>query len=210
MGNAADALAILDRHAPTERVLSPDRVRNLVGMPSASEIRRASLRPFLKRGGQRKRLPGFVSKMIRAEYAERGTLGSVAKALGISRNWAGDILRENGMGVGKSVRRNILIHNGVKYTFDGRKDYWQTTKLNRGRSLRRDIWQERQGAIPAGHVIIFDNGNFTDFAEGNLRCIPRSQLGPIISAAIRAKTRPASFQAAASESGASRRSRAGS
>lgn len=43
-------------------------------------------------------------------------------------------------------------------------------------SKQRCLWEEKNGKIPKGHVVIFANGDKRDFSEENLICVSRQQL----------------------------------
>lgn len=58
------------------------------------------------------------------------------------------------------------------------RDGYAIIKVADGRYIEkhRALWMEAHGAIPAGHVIIFADGNRTNFAIENLVCVSRADL----------------------------------
>lgn len=63
------------------------------------------------------------------------------------------------------------------------KDGYRERKINDGLPLQKRwravhliVWEEANGPLPAGHAIVFKNGDKTDIRLDNLECITRAEL----------------------------------
>lgn len=45
----------------------------------------------------------------------------------------------------------------------------------RWKAVHRLLWVERHGPVPAGHVVVFRNGDKTDLRLENLECVSRRE-----------------------------------
>lgn len=119
-----------------------------------------------------------------AELAERlnRTRHSVftrAARLGLKKNYTGDPnsrskngLRPSGKAATRPLGHERINHEGirqVKTRMDGPTD-------RRWKSLHLILWEKHHGPVPAGHVVIFRDGDYSNITLDNLECIARAEL----------------------------------
>jgi len=69
--------------------------------------------------------------------------------------------------IGREVKKGVEIYIRVSNTGNPRKDY--VTK-------HRYLWEQKNGKVPNGYLILFANGNKQDFNLDNLLCVKNSEL----------------------------------
>ena len=110
--------------------------------------------------GQRR--PGWSAGRMRETQFKKGERTGIA-----ARNWKpiGTISPDSYGYLRIKVREAV---HGAEPTGYGNVRVWPL--------LQRQIWQQHNGPIPPGHVIVFKNGDRADCAIENLDCVPRSEL----------------------------------
>lgn len=144
--------------------------------------------PFPKLGGKGRgyRLP---RSWVRTMYRDYQRLGSLEKVVGLVHNRT----RQNMFGIfqtaGLKLRPRVfleaVVYKGRKYTCQkvcGRHRYLRDTIRGRGRKglrtktvyLHHVIWEEHNGPIPAGHKVVFKDGNHLNWDISNLILLSNS------------------------------------
>lgn len=76
------------------------------------------------------------------------------------------------------VPSNTKFDGYVSFRRDSKgNQYYAHIRISKGRFelLHRQIWEQQNGPIPAGHVVTFKNGNTSDFRIENLEMITHKQ-----------------------------------
>lgn len=126
-------------------------------------------------------MPEYHAQRMYRDYLRLHSLSQVGKLHGRSRQSVYEMFRRRGLKLYPRWQtiHPVVEHRGRKYT-PGKGGYLRDTnvrKANPGREsmLQRVIWREQRGDIPAGHEIIFRDGNKANCAIENLDCLPRRQ-----------------------------------
>ncbi len=75
---------------------------------------------------------------------------------------------------GRKPRSAVIVYEGRRYTWSV-KGYWRCTTMDDRHNLARRIWEEHNGPIPAGHKIIYLDGDRFNLAPKNLACLSHSE-----------------------------------
>lgn len=94
-----------------------------------------------------------------------------------------------GRSIETRFQKGRLPHHAGNYvpigTVRTRKDGYLERKINDDQTIytarrwameHRVVWEAANGAIPAGHVVVFLDGDKTNVSLDNLRCVPRGVL----------------------------------
>lgn len=118
-----------------------------------------------------------------AGVATRFRKGQVPANKGLRRpGWAPGRMRESQFKPGTRKGRANHIYKPIgteRLSKDGilqRKVHDGLPMQSRWQSVHSIVWCEHQGPIPAGHVVVFRDGNRKHIAIENLECIPRQVL----------------------------------
>ena len=120
---------------------------------------------------------GLPDALIRRMYRDYLRLGSVAKVGakygGRSRQSVFELFKSRGLKLRAKVFKAKVVHDGVAYTLHGgRNGGYLTTTSGARRLLHHVVWEQRHGAIPAGHNVCFRDGNPLNCEANNLVCLP--------------------------------------
>ncbi len=136
---------------------------------------------FPKTNCGRRGLPKDVIDEMYAQYQSGLSLAEVGKLNGRTRQSIYDILRRRGLKRREKQFKEPVIYRGRKYT-PSKGDYLRDTIFRNGkrgpaeRQLHRVIWEEAHGPIPAGHQVMFKDGNKRNFDLSNLECLPAREV----------------------------------
>jgi hypothetical protein len=76
--------------------------------------------------------------------------------------------------MGRKPAGQVLVYQGRRYTWSV-KGYWRCTTMGNRHNLTRLIWEQHNGTIPAGHKIIYLDGNRNNLTLKNLACLSHSE-----------------------------------
>ena len=153
-------------------------------MKPPSPAFRRFLQQHIVRWGERLRLQAAARRAKRAapstkevhrmhrDYLRLRSINKVANLYGRHPFKVFGLFKNAGLHVFPKKFKRRIVHNGVTYTPHGRPgaDYFCATTGARG-LLHHAIWVERNGPIPAGHNIYFQNGDRYNCALDNLVCL---------------------------------------
>jgi len=81
-----------------------------------------------------------------------------------------------GKGAGRPVKHDLIEWNGNRYTWTP-KGFWRCTSFYDRHNLTHRIWLTVHGEpVPAGHQIVFADGNRFNIAPENLLCLTRREV----------------------------------
>lgn len=76
---------------------------------------------------------------------------------------------------GRKPHGPVLVRKGRRYTWSS-KGYWRCTTMGDRHNLARLIWEETHGLIPAGHKVIYLDGDRFNLAPENLACLSHAEV----------------------------------
>jgi hypothetical protein len=130
----------------------------------------------------RRRLrPELVQRMY-ADYLRLRSAEKVGKIYGRSRQSVFGIFQDRGLECFGKKFLPVVEYNGRRFTAQkvcGRHKYLRETTRGRGGRyktvyLHHLIWEERYGAVPPGHKLVFKDGNHMNCEISNLLCLTNS------------------------------------
>lgn len=198
----SDCMALFDRHearAFDSRIgLRPDRVRQLLAqvadkesLPDPQEVRRMVARMWMKKAGGKRRRPAAVLKALWEDYRRLGSLRAVAKFYGVHHSAVAKLFRRHDM---PSIRRKPLpfvIVDGLKYVADKQGYFVGSRRSDMGKALHKILWVRANGQVPAGHRLVFLDGNPGNYQTANIRCVASKEYWKHVSAGRRREKREA-------------------
>lgn len=122
-------------------------------------------------------------------------LRPAGRKFGVSYTTVSDIANRAGLSHNKSpkeLKGASIEWGGSCWTWNERRNqssYWRETTGKR-RNLSRVIYEQANGKIPHGHVVVFRNGDRMDLRAENLECISqeafieRQRQDPMVAAAM--------------------------
>lgn len=158
-------LYLLNKYAPAERPR----------FPPAKEIRIEAARAVMnKRYGRGWTIPAYAVKTIKEVYDEVGTIEKTGAIFGVGGDAISKLFKRNGIAI-LPPPLPTMVHNGVKYRYDGSRYYVKCGRGNGGILLHKVIWEERNGPVPKDHWIVFRTENKADFSPENMYLLPRKK-----------------------------------
>lgn len=128
----------------------------------------------------RKGIPqDWVDEMY-AAYQQLQSLEKVGDIYGRTRQAMWDIFKRRGLPLQAKHFQDKWLYGGRSYT-PSKDGYLRNTVFRSGKApfetqLHRKMWADHFGPIPRGFNVHFKDGNFRNFALGNLVCGPISQI----------------------------------
>lgn len=125
---------------------------------------------------------GLPDEWVAQMYADYKRLGSLAKVGALhnrTRQNMFSIFQTAGLKLRSRNLQRQRRYKGRSYTLDA-QGYWRDTVYRSAHYepktfLHRRIWIERRGPIPAGHTIVFKDGDRSNCRLSNLQLMPRRQ-----------------------------------
>lgn len=110
-------------------------------------------------------------------YSAGHSLGEVGDKYGRTRQAVFDMFKVRGFKLRTRVFQTAVIYRGRKYT-PAKSGYLRDTigrTPGAGSYLHHIVWEEHNGPIPAGHKVIFSDGDRLNCKFRNLELLTRSQ-----------------------------------
>lgn len=156
--------------------ISPERVRSLTAAPAAGakvagfDVGRALARNWARHQGGRCKTPRSIVAAMHREYLQLGSLAAAGAKFGRTKQAMRHLFRAHGFAINDGRTRPTVRYDGDLWSpIDG---YYARRVLGTKYLLHRLIWVHWIGEIPAGHQIVFRNGNRGDIRPENLEAVP--------------------------------------
>jgi len=143
----------------------------------------------------RRGLPAEVIAEMYADYQSGLSLAEVGVKHNRSRQSMFCVFQARGLALRAKEFKPVVIHNGRKYT-PSKGEYLRDTIYRGGargteKQLHRVIWEEHYGPIPAGHQVMFKDGDKRNVAIGNLYCAPVREVSALTATGVNQFTQSA-------------------
>jgi hypothetical protein len=132
----------------------------------------------------RRGMPMAWIETMYADYQAGLSLAQVAKKYGRTRQSIFDIFKRRGLKLRERNFQPVIEYKGRRYTCQktgGRHRYLRDTRAGRTGANRQTIylhhvvWQEHFGPVPAGHKVVFKDGNHLNCDIANLELLTNSE-----------------------------------
>ncbi|TXH09645.1 MAG: HNH endonuclease [Hyphomicrobiaceae bacterium] len=127
----------------------------------------------------RRGLPAAAIETMYADYLRLGSLAKVGKLHGRTRQNMWDIFARRELKLNARPFKTQIEYKGRKYNEDGhgyfRDTIFRSKKHRPETLLHRRVWTEHRGPIPAGHDVVFKDGNRANWDISNLELLTHEQ-----------------------------------
>lgn len=108
-------------------------------------------------------------------YIDGMSLQTIAKLYETTRQSVYDVFRSRGYKLRTKKKKGLMIKFGISFTLDGHGTL-RGSKDGKRVYLHRMVWEEKNGPIPAKHVLLFKDGDRRNIDISNLELLPMAMM----------------------------------